>query len=154
MRVKRGFRGGRSASGAARRASPLLALGLIGLALIASGCEVGGSEPDPTDAEERERSDRPDEREGEPGDGAEGDEVARRIRDACRDVVERAPGISDELTRDLIAECDEAAADDAEAARRAAGAVCDAIAAATVPWPLRETAADACRRALPAATRL
>ncbi|HSI80045.1 MAG TPA: hypothetical protein VK919_05275 [Solirubrobacterales bacterium] len=152
MTSERTSGGRRGASPIARRAAILVvALAVVALAV---GCDLGGGEPDPTAAEEREpagsddAAERPDE-----GDQP-ADDVARRIRDACRDLVDRAPGMPEGVRRDVIAECDEAAADDAEAARTAAGAACEAFAAATAPWPLRGAVADACRRALPDATRL
>jgi hypothetical protein len=131
-------------------AARLLAVSLACLLVVGVGC--GGeddSEPTPDDpaAEAPERPEADDPQDGETPDAA--DQGSQRVLEACRDIVERTPGISEEMRRDLIARCEEAASDDEEAARRAASAACDAIAAATVPGPLRGPAADACRRAIP-----
>lgn len=91
----------------------------------------------------------------QPEDDAEEDDAgelsdpAQRLLEACRRIAEETPGVPDEVRRDVIEECERAAEDDEEALRRAAGAACDVVAAATVPWPLRGPAAHACRRAIP-----
>jgi hypothetical protein len=121
------------------------ALSLALVVLIAAGCG-GGDEPadanaDPS-AEAAEGAER-DDAEEEPG------AVARRALEACREIVERAPGVPADTKRDLIAECEAAAEDDEEAIRTAARAACDAIAAATVPSLARGPVADACKRTIP-----
>lgn len=133
-------------------AAALPALLLACGALAVAGCGIGDDEPDPPATEEPETPGEGDGIRGEPADDdadEPADDVARRIRDACREIAERAPAMPEGVRRDVIAECEEAASDDAEAARTAADAACEAFAAAVAPGPLRGAVADACRRALP-----
>lgn len=125
--------------------------------MLLTGCGAGDGDPEGADAEpaaepaERGGQER-DGGEAQRGDGEEPEELtgtARRILDACEQIVRRAPGLSDERRRELIADCEAAARGDERALRKAATAACDAIAAATVPAPVRGPAADACKNALP-----
>lgn len=134
----------------------LCALPLVCAALLALGCG-GGEEPDDANADPAGEA---AERFGDPaGDDDASDEdvpeglsgAARRVLEACRQVVERAPGVDDETKRELIADCEAAAAGDEEAIRTATRAACDVVAAATAPAILRGQVAAACKRAIPGA---
>lgn len=133
------------------RATHLLIAAAVALALaLAAGC--GGDEPAPSD--EPPSAEAPDPQAEAPAEGEEPSGAARRLLDACRAIAEGAPGVPEDVRRDVIEECEQAAAEDEETLRRAAGAACEVIAGATVPGPLRGPAADACRRALPGVTGL
>jgi hypothetical protein len=138
-------------------------LPLAAVLVLAMGCGgFGDGERDDTDVpatvEEAERDEDEEPREEE-GEDAREDErpeersaAVQRILDACREIARRAPGISEERKDELIAECEEAAASDEEALRRATRAACDVLAAAAVPWPVRGPVAEACKQAIPGAS--
>jgi len=133
----------------------LAACGACAIGLLA-GCGddpfSGGSDPGDPEAEGSEPGGADPGAEDDPDAGE--DAMARRILDACRRIVDGAPGVPGDVKDDLIAECEAAAEDDEEALRRAAGAACEVIAAATAPGPLRGPVASACRRAIPGSQRL
>lgn len=132
-----------------------LAFPLALLILFGAGCGGEDGSPPPADDAAVEGRERPGAGGDDDGEAAgESGEASQRVLEACREVVRRAPALSEKTKGELIAECEQAASDDEEAARRAAGAACDAIAAATVPGPLRGPVADACRKAIPESTRL
>lgn len=135
---------------------PLLcALPLVCATLLALGCGGGGEESDDANADPvAEAAERPGEPAGDDdasdGDAADGlSGAGRRALEACRQVVERAPGVDEETKRELIADCEAAAAGDEEAIRKATRAACDVVAAATAPAILRGQVAAACKRAIP-----
>lgn len=134
----------------------MLALPMVAVLALATGCGgLADDDPDnaetPATVEEAERDE--DEDQGDPDDPpGERSETVQRVLDACRDIARRAPGISEERRDEVIAECEEAAASDEEALRRATRAACDVFAAAAVPWPVRGPVAEACKRAIPGAS--
>jgi hypothetical protein len=134
----------------AHRRALCLCLIPVALALlpVAAGC--GNEEANPNDDPAVESPERPDE--APDADPAEGNEelggAARRALEACRQVVERTPGIPEETKREVIADCEAAARGDEEARRKAARAACDVVAAATAPPLLRGQVADVCKRAI------
>lgn len=132
----------------------LCALPLACALLLGLGCGDDDGEEDEANADPvAEAPERPGDRpDGDTADGEEPEELggaARRALEACKQVVERAPGVDEETRRELIADCEAAAAGDEEAIRKATRAACDVIAAATAPAILRGQVAAACKRAIP-----
>jgi hypothetical protein len=120
---------------------------------LAAGCG-GDDESDEQDAEPiAEAPERPGNApEDEAVDEAAPEELggaARRALEACTQLIERTPGIPEQTKREVIADCEAAAAGDEEAIRTATRAACDVVAAATAPPLLRGPVADACKRAIP-----
>jgi hypothetical protein len=120
---------------------------------VVAGCG-GDGEPDTDDADPiAEAPERPgDGPEDEAADEAAPEELggaADRALEACRQLMERVPGIPEQTKREVIADCEAAASGDEEAIRTATRAACDVVAAATAPPLLRGQVADACKRAIP-----
>jgi hypothetical protein len=121
--------------------------------LLTAGCGGNGEQDEPDRDPSAEARERPGDAAGDEATDEEAPEelggAAGRALQACRQLVERAPGVPEQTKRELIADCEAAAAGDEEAMRKATRAACDVVAAATAPPLLRGQVADACKRAIP-----